>query len=385
MTGEVNFMLKSFYDNLNYDLKFQRKITIITGNSGIGKSDLIRLLSIKNKEKLRISVLCDYEVKVLTNDSFEIIASNIKRFYLDFSNHDSKKYYDTMRNLLKQYDNYLFFADEDFDYLTSKEFASFCKFTDSYYVLISHIPLSNLPYSYTEIYTLNRIKQTNILHRIFDLDKYNKITDDVNHLYITEDAKSGFQFFSTFYKYVESAESKSKIVQKLKNLNFLEVPVINIIADGAAFGSEMDNVLYAISQMNGKNVLLFLPESFEYLILSSDLFKGINVFDCYSNNALFFSHERYYTYVLENLTNGTQNAYNKSQLNECYFISCCPHRINKRCILKSLNNKKYAILNKYFLKNDLAYLSSSKIKQDGVKVHQNAMMVNAFINSNETK
>lgn len=67
MTGEVNFMLKSFYDNLNYDLKFQRKITIITDNSGIGKSDLIRLLSIKNKEKLRISVLCDYEVKVLTN------------------------------------------------------------------------------------------------------------------------------------------------------------------------------------------------------------------------------------------------------------------------------------------------------------------------------
>lgn len=41
---------------------------------------------------------------------------------------------------------------------------------------------------------------------------------------------------------------------------------VMIIADGAAFGSEMERVLQLIR--HGRKAVLYLPESFEWLILS---------------------------------------------------------------------------------------------------------------------
>ena len=60
---------------------------------------------------------------------------------------------------------------------------------------------------------------------------------------ITEDGKSGYQFFKTIVNKcgIEciSAEGKSKIITKLKEYSDKKVVVI---ADGAAFGSEMANI-----------------------------------------------------------------------------------------------------------------------------------------------
>jgi len=169
LTGEVGFICKSFYDNISYELMFKRKITVITGDSGIGKTDLIRLLGIKNKEKLRIAVICDYPVRVLTNEAFEIFRPDVGKLMSEFKNHDSKEYLDAVRNLLKRYDNCLFFADENFDYLNSREFSTFCKFTDSYYVLISRSPLPSLLHDDREAYTFIQTKRVNVLHPLFDV------------------------------------------------------------------------------------------------------------------------------------------------------------------------------------------------------------------------
>lgn len=47
---------------------------------------------------------------------------------------------------------------------------------------------------------------------------------------------------------------------------------ILVIADGAAFGSEIDRVLQLLKTK--KNAVLYLPESFEWLILSSGVLKS---------------------------------------------------------------------------------------------------------------
>jgi hypothetical protein len=50
---------------------------------------------------------------------------------------------------------------------------------------------------------------------------------------------------------------------------------ILVIADGAAFGPEMDRVLQLVQTR--ENLTLYLPESFEWLVLSSGILKDTEV------------------------------------------------------------------------------------------------------------
>lgn len=94
------------------------------------------------------------------------------------------------------------------------------------------------------------------------------------------------------------------------------------IADGAAFGPEIETVL-ALGRY--KTLQLFLPESFEWLVLSSGLFKDKKTQDMllhpadYIESSEFFSWERFFTRQLIELTAGSYLAYEKSSLNPVYL------------------------------------------------------------------
>lgn len=97
---------------------------------------------------------------------------------------------------------------------------------------------------------------------------------------------------------------------------------ILVIADGAAFGSEIETVL-ALGRY--KRLQLFLPESFEWLVLSSGLFKDKKTQDMllhpadYIESSEFFSWERFFTKQLIQLTAGGFLACEKSGLNPAYL------------------------------------------------------------------
>ena len=73
---------------------------------------------------------------------------------------------------------------------------------------------------------------------------------------------------------------------------------ILVIADGAAFGSEIDRVLQLLQER--KNAALYLPESFEWIILNSGLLKEnvireiLQAPEEYIESSEFFSWERYW-------------------------------------------------------------------------------------------
>lgn len=90
---------------------------------------------------------------------------------------------------------------------------------------------------------------------------------------------------------------------------------ILVIADGAAFGSEIDRVMQL---MGGKDqVVLYLPESFEWLILKAKVVKSKwadQVLEKpweYVESKTYFSWERFFTAVLIEETNGSYLAYAK--------------------------------------------------------------------------
>ena len=99
-----------------------------------------------------------------------------------------------------------------------------------------------------------------------------------------------------------SAEGKSNIYSMVRESSENDILVI---ADGAAFGPEM---AYVTSLARFKNVRLFLPESFEWLVLNSSLFNDARTRDIllnpadYIESADFFSWEQFFTKELIEVT-----------------------------------------------------------------------------------
>ena len=89
---------------------------------------------------------------------------------------------------------------------------------------------------------------------------------------LTEDSNSGYQFFAQVCKgYDLSCESMNGKSNVFHYLNVHNDEKILVIADGAAFGSEINRVLRLINER--KNVALYLPESFEWMILAAGVLK----------------------------------------------------------------------------------------------------------------
>lgn len=103
---------------------------------------------------------------------------------------------------------------------------------------------------------------------------------------------------------------------------------------GAAFGPEMEKTL---AQRRKRNIVLFLPKSFEWMILSAGLLSDSDINRILKNPAdsiessLYFSWERFFTSLLTEKTKDTYLQYNKRELNPTYLQDK-----EKRAILKLL-------------------------------------------------
>ena len=98
-----------------------------------------------------------------------------------------------------------------------------------------------------------------------------------------------------------------------------------VVADGAAFGSEIERIYKLQSTKPGK-IVLYLPESFEWLILSSNILNDREVEEIlthpedYIDSSLYFSWEQYFTSLLSEKTVDTvYMRYTKSRLASFYL------------------------------------------------------------------
>lgn len=286
---------------LKYDFVIRRNITIIKGNSATGKTTLVEMIREFYEDGVNsgISLNCDKECRVIAGRDWKALLDTA---------HDS-----------------IVFIDENNDFLPSSDFAEAVRESDNYYVIVSREGLPNLPYSVTEIYGIREsgkygtLKQTyNEMYRIYgDVNTGENYRPDI---ILVEDSNAGFEFYKKNTDIpVISAKGKSNLFEVL--LKKKEGKRL-IIADGAAFGSEMDRIMKEINEED--NVQLFLPESFEWLILKSGLVDGNYVRDILDNpsdhieSRKYFSWERFFTAILIELTEGTFLRYNKKRLPEVY-------------------------------------------------------------------
>lgn len=309
-------------NRLHYEFEIKRNITIIQGNSATGKTTLIDMLRQASNlgTSSGIEVISDVPCRTLEGRDWKLILQSLSG------------------NIL--------FIDEENSFIKTEEFASAIKRSDNYYVLVTRENLYNLPYSVEEIYGL---------HSSGKYQNTKKVYQQMYHIYsntegfpvkpkkfITEDSNAGFDFFRAISEEngisCESAGGKTKIFSMLKNIEDEEVCVV---ADGAAIGPEMNNLSYLALQK--KNIKLFLPESFEWIILKSGLINEKNVQmilenpEEYIDSKEYFSWERYFAQLLINVTDGNYLKYNKSKLNPAYL-----HEKSKEAILKCIEGIDFA-------------------------------------------
>ena len=303
MTGKYEVIVKS--RRMQYKFTINRNITILRGDSATGKTTLIEMIGAyqQNGEASGITVSCQKNCTVLTGIRWE---ENIR------SIHDS-----------------IVFIDEGEKFTLSEDFANAVKNSDNYYVIATRASIFNLPYSINEVYGIknvsgNRYQGTKRLFSEFyplcdvDVDRIQK-----PDLVIVEDSNSGYQFFDNFFSKhgIEcvSASGKSNIYRELISREYRAALVI---ADGAAFGPEIERVL---SLKKARSLILYLPESFEWIVLNSKIIKDNDIDTVlaepnkYIESEKYFSWERFFTAVLTDKTNGTYLQYNKSSLNPAYL------------------------------------------------------------------
>lgn len=285
-----------------FEFTVRRNITIVRGDSGTGKTTLYDMVADYTRlgDRSGVTVQCERPCVALTD--------------IDW------------RNQLAGIAGSILFIDEGMEDLPTEDFARAVRDSDNYYVIFTRSELPCLPYSVNEIY---RIKTSGKFHSLVPMYKeleghrYSlsraKANQDFDVL-LTEDSKSGLQFFEARFDgeklHCESARSNTKILDWLCSHD--DDPVF-VIADGAAFGPYADRVL-KYQKEHPHEVTVCLPESFEWLLLSSGVVKADGVEEYlaspenYVDSAKYMSWEQFFTSVLSDATKGTPLAYNKGRI-----------------------------------------------------------------------
>ena len=310
MKGKYSVFVQN--NRLRYEFTISRNITIIRGDSATGKTTLLDLLNAYDRdgESSGVLVKCDVPCVVIGGQRWE---ENLQFIH-----------------------NSIVFIDECNRFIKSEDFAVRVKESDNYFVIVTRDDLPNLPYSVKEIYGIRESGKYAGLKQVYN--EFYCLYGDVENaeleqesLVIAEDSNAGFEFFSGLCdEKIEciSANGKSNVFKALQEHREERVLVI---ADGAAFGCEMEKVMQLIKI--GRRIVLYLPESFEWLILNAGIFDDselkaiLNAPSEYVDSKEFFSWERFFTDLLVKKSRGTYLQYNKRSLNKAYLQEKIKNRI----------------------------------------------------------
>ena len=293
---------------IRFAFSIKRNITIIRGDSATGKTTLFSMIEEYGNlgKDSGVQIQCDKACVALSGKYWQETLENI---------HDS-----------------IVFVDEDSRFLKTKDFAKRIRNSNNYYVLITRENLPALPYSVEEIYGIHcsgRYMDTrqvyNLFYKIYSETNPGKLL--VKSL-VTEDSQAGFTFFSqvamTRGICCESAGGKSNILGILqKRLLDKQQKETLVIADGAAFGPEMAHISQLLR--GNVNIKLYLPESFEWLLLYADILNKPSIrqkleeAENYIESEKYFSWERYFTDLLMEETKDSPYPYDKSNLKDFYL------------------------------------------------------------------
>lgn len=341
------YLINVKYGGVYYEFIIERNLTVIRGDSATGKTFLLNSISEYINTNGKIT---DIHVKRYVNDSYYVDA-NIDFYVMDFGIWK-------LRNSIP--DNAIIFIDENNDFVKGNEFASYVKESGNYFVIVTREDVinpigSSLPISINSVISFkmdNRYPKFNKSYKMYEDNTLGEMTSKPD-IIITEDTGFAFklleQYYSKFNVKVISSKGNGNLVNEIRKYNGKKVFAIG---DGAAIAAYI-NELNDYVNFNKEDIKLFLPESFEWLILKSGVCDNITpiyygthinkllkaTFD-YINYKESMSWEQYYTTVLTTITRKTYLQYDKSEdkFNDSYLNEEESKLIKKQIPIK-INNE----------------------------------------------
>lgn len=315
MTGTYDLTISSMFEGrpITYKLRVERNITILRGNSATGKTTICEIVrrNVDTGDNTRYKI----GIKPLqtTNETTKV-------GYLTDGMYNA--------NMLKMWKNTIFFVDEEYTFYQSNDFMQKLKESGNYVVLITRndIKLAQLPIAVSSILTLDKVTETQyetcLRHKAlcFYGKQSNRSLGRMLEVYV-EDTGTGLDFFSSGIKSLynkdicKTAYGAPGVKNVISNLQSGAVGVVFIV-DQATFGAYIEEVLALIE---GEDIFICLPESFEWLLLHSPVFKDDpevrHALQCpylAIDSAKYTSWERYFTSLLKRACNRYGLAYNKT-------------------------------------------------------------------------
>ena len=279
---------------IKYDFTIRRNLTILQGNSATGKTTLVDLLHDSTRGEIASSIRLTSDVPCIVYSAQET----------------------DWRTLIPSYEGSIVFIDEGYRFIRTKEFADLIRTTDNYYVLVTRESIPTLPYSINEIYGIRTSGRYHfpkqVYHEFYPIYEDVVICVDqqtVGSYVVTEDSGAGYLFLRACNSQPElcvSTNGNTGVYRMLRDLP-KDRPVA-VIADGAAFGALIEKVL-TIAEYR-KDTMLYLPESFEWIILKSGILNAPELKDVlerpedFIDSRIHFSWDQFFTSYLRDLTSG---------------------------------------------------------------------------------
>lgn len=266
-----------------YTMDITNRITIIRGNSATGKSVLVRLIDNIGKPQVKVS------------SDIDIIHINSKLILEGFPLKEDR----------------IYIMDED-DGIEHPEVVK--KINDKRYKFILITRREDFGSFSYDIYQIYHFKNSGRYHNL--IRTYGKIDNshvNQNNLQniITEDSNSGFEFFNKVCNYqIYSAKGNSNIPKYLRNNSI-------VVIDRVGFGPYIKRTLNIIKY---QNIALVYPLSFEYLILSSNIFNYSekDYLKVWENSK---NLEEYCYKLLKTISEDYSLWYSKKHINDWFTIS----------------------------------------------------------------
>lgn len=370
MKGKYRITLQDKNSTVKYELEVSRQITIVCGDSGIGKTLLHKLV----EKYCNIGELSNLNLKV-DSDYVSVEPFTPQLIRVDNSGFLFKDKTRKLRWLSKP-KNVIYLVDEDILAIKGINFASLIRYTDAYYVIFTREARA-FRYLYNSVWDVLTIKDdggeaiNNKCRKLYEEFNGNiKEYDEVIH----EDSTTGKEVCAkALSEVVESVYGNINIVQ---NVEERPRSTILMIADGANFSNILSEIIDT-SEECLNTVYLLLPESTEYVLLHNKLFStDSNVIDSINNPSLacdttkYTSYERMYEDIITLAHINSPNKipeYEKKKDLEAYktesFIDTYRAILTRIDGIKSSYNVKYSL---YKIENGklmVGDLHSSKINE----------------------
>lgn len=324
MVGKYDITVTS--NKVTYKLQIDRNITVLRGNSAIGKQHLIRLIHNYNAElgtRGKKTVSIDQKAPCIDTTAKDVVLNG-------------------------QIDNVsgkiVFIDEQNEGEMSQPEFARKIEYSDNYFVLITRQTLANLQYSIKSLLTLKEIQGekypqvksvVNIQKAILDsIDPTQKAvkTEFKPGVILVEDSRQGLELIKIIVNdnkqvnQVRQTFGKANVCKNIRHeLNYSKYDILAIVG-GAAFGCHVEELLNVVG--HSERVKVLAPESMEFWILASGVVgksdyirnRVYKTYD-YADSRNYNSWEEYYTKLLTSIC-GDKNThamvYHKQRLQKLF-------------------------------------------------------------------